>query len=228
MSDLPRHIGLIMDGNRRWAKERGLPTLMGHKKGQEALREVLHEMFGRGVSFVSVYAFSTENWSRDNKEVGYLMKQVIKGLQKYIDEFHEAGVRVVFIGRRLELSDDVQEAIGAAEHKTASNTAATLAICFNYGGHAEIVDAYKKLMHDGVSEDDVSEQLIEHALYAPELPPCDLIVRTSGEQRLSNFMLWRAAYSELMFLDKNWPDMTKADVTDILEEYKRRNRRFGG
>jgi len=226
--DLPVHVGFIMDGNRRWAKQRGLPSIMGHKKGQEALREVLHEIYARGVKYVSVYAFSTENWSRETTEVGYLMKQVIKGLEKHMDEFHDAGVKVVFLGRRDALNETVLEAIERAEAKTAGNGQAMLGICFNYGGQAELVDAYKKLVQQGISADDIDEDIIARYLYTPEIPPCDLVVRTSGEQRLSNFMLWRSAYSELLFLEKNWPDMTKQDVTDILEEYKRRNRRFGG
>ena len=228
MSEVPSHVGFIMDGNRRWAKARGLPTLMGHKKGQEALREILHEIYARGVRYVSVYAFSTENWSRESSEVGYLMKQVVKGLEKYVDEFHQAGVKVVFLGRRGDLPDTVLAAIERAEKKTADNQNATLGICFNYGGQAELVDAYKKLVQQGVGADNINEQAIADNLYSPEMPPCDLIVRTSGEERLSNFMLWRAAYSELMFVDKKWPDMTKQDITDILEEYNRRNRRFGG
>ena len=226
--DIPSHIGFIMDGNRRWAKQRNLPTLMGHKKGQEVLRELLHEVFARGVHYVSVYAFSTENWSRESKEVGYLMKQVIKGLEKYIDEFHEAEVKVAFLGRRSDLDESVRTAVEKAEAKTADNTRAMLGICFNYGGQAELVDAYKKLIQQGIDADDINEERIAAHLYYPEMPPCDLIVRTSGEQRLSNFMLWRAAYSEILFVDKNWPDMTKQDVAAILEEYKRRNRRFGG
>lgn len=225
---VPRHIGFVMDGNRRWARARKLPTLMGHKKGQDVLRELLHEVYGRGVKYVSVYAFSTENWSRESAEVGYLMKQVVKGLEKYIDEFHEAGVKVAFLGRRNDLPEVVGRAIERAEEKTRSNTKAMLGICFNYGGQAELVDAYKKIVQSGVDSEGITEELISANLYYPEMPPCDLIVRTSGEQRLSNFMLWRSAYSELLFLNKNWPDMTKQDVTDILEEYEKRSRRFGG
>ncbi len=156
------------------------------------------------------------------------MKQVIKALEKYIDEFHDAGVKVAFLGRRSDLDESVRTAIERAEAKTVDNTKAMLGICFNYGGQTELVDAYKKLIQQGIDADDITEERIASHLYYPEMPPCDLIVRTSGEERLSNFMLWRAAYSELLFVDKNWPDMTKQDVTDILEEYKRRNRRFGG
>ena len=225
---VPAHIGFIMDGNRRWAKERGLPAIMGHKKGQEELREILHAVFGAGVRYATVYAFSTENWSRDQKEVGYLMTQIVKALAKYVDEFDEAGVRVVFLGELSELPESVQKAIQATEQQTQENTKATLGICFNYGGQKELVSAVKKIVQGSPKESDITEALIAEHLYHPEIPPCDLIVRTSGEERLSNFMLWRAAYSELFFMDKFWPEMTKQDVTDILEEYSRRNRRFGG
>lgn len=225
---VPEHIGFIMDGNRRWAKERGLPVIMGHKKGQEAIREILHAVFGAGVRYATVYAFSTENWSRDQKEVGYLMTQVVKALGKYVDEFDQAGVKVVFLGELDELSEGVREAIRATEQQTRQNTKATLGICFNYGGQKELVSAIKKIVQDNVAESNITEEMIAERLYHPEIPPCDLIVRTSGEERLSNFMLWRAAYSELFFIDKFWPEMTKQDVTDILKEYSRRNRRFGG
>lgn len=224
----PKHIGFIMDGNRRWAKSRGLPTVMGHKKGQQALRNVLRATVDQGVEYATVYAFSTENWSRDEKEVSYLMELIVKALGKYVDEFNEMGAKVVFLGELDRLPRAVREAIDKAEQATADNTKATLGICFNYGGQIELVDAVKKIVQDGLVADDIDERVIADRLYHPEIPPCDLIVRTSGEERLSNFMLWRAAYSEFMFIDKFWPEMTKQDVADILDKYSRRNRRFGG
>lgn len=224
----PKHIGFIMDGNRRWAKSRGLRTVMGHKKGQQALRNVLRATIDQGVEYATVYAFSTENWSRDEKEVSYLMALIVKALGKYVDEFNEMGAKVVFLGELDRLPRAVREAIDKAEQATADNTKATLGICFNYGGQIELVDAVKKIVQDGLVADDIDERVIADRLYHPEIPPCDLIVRTSGEERLSNFMLWRAAYSEFMFIDKFWPEMTKQDVADILDKYSRRNRRFGG
>ena len=225
--ELPKHIGFIVDGNRRWAKEHGLPAYEGHLAGYNTLQDVLIETLEQGVKYASAYVFSTENWKRSQDEVGRLMNLILKILTADLHILQERNVRLRVIGSREGVSDKVAAAIDKAEAATKDNDGGTLALCFNYGGQAELTDAVKRIVKSGVSADDVTPELIESNLYAPDIPPCDLIVRTSGEQRLSNFMLWRSAYSELMFIDKNWPDMTKQDVTDILEVYKTRERRIG-
>lgn len=227
-TSLPKHIGFIVDGNRRWAKEHGLPAYEGHLAGYNTLQDVLIETLDRGVKYASAYVFSTENWKRSQDEVGRLMNLILKIMTADLHILQERNVRLRVIGSRDGVSEKVSVAIDKAEEATKDNTGGTLALCFNYGGQPELVDAVKKIVESGISPQEVTTELIESNLYAPDIPPCDLIVRTSGEQRLSNFMLWRSAYSEFMFLEKNWPDMTKQDVTDILLEYKRRGRRFGG
>lgn len=225
--DIPQHIGFIVDGNRRWVKEHGLPVYEGHLAGYNSLKDVLLETLRRGVKYASAYVFSTENWKRSQEEVGHLMGLLLKVLESDVPIFLEHNVRLRVIGSRDGLSDAVIGAIERAEKKTKGLTGGDLLLCLNYGGHLEIADAVKKIVQSGVAADAVTPELIAEQLYAPDVPPCDLIVRTSGEQRLSNFMLWRAAYSELLFLDKKWPDMTVDDVTMIIDEYARRHRRFG-
>ncbi|QHU91919.1 di-trans,poly-cis-decaprenylcistransferase [Candidatus Saccharibacteria bacterium oral taxon 488] len=227
-TELPRHVGFIVDGNRRWAKKHGLPAYEGHLAGYNSLKDVLLETLRRGVKYASAYVFSTENWKRSEEEVGHLMGLLLKVLESDVPIFLEHNVRMRVIGSREGLSETLRKAIERAEERTRNLTGGELLLCLNYGGHLEIADAVKKIVQSGVTAEDVTPELIAQNLYAPEVPPCDLIVRTSGEQRLSNFMLWRAAYSELMFIEKNWPDMTIKDVEFILEEYKKRNRRFGG
>lgn len=222
------HIGYIMDGNRRWAKSHGIPSYEGHLAGYNALKDVLTATLDSGIRYASIYAFSDENWKRSAEEVKKIMGLFVHALRDDIKFIQDRNVKVLIIGSRDNLPDKITEAIEDTEHMTARNTAGTLAICFNYGGQREIVDAVKKIVQSGVDTDDITPDLVSQNIYAPEIPPCDLIVRTSGEKRLSNFMLWRSAYSELMFIDKNWPDMTAEDVSAIIEEYKRRNRRFGG
>ena len=225
---IPQHIGFVIDGNRRWAKKHGLPTYEGHLAGYNGLKDVLIESLNRGVKYASAYVFSTENWKRTAEEVNNLMGLLLRVLESDVPIFVENRIRLRVIGTREGLPKAVIKAIDRAEATTAELDGGELLLCLNYGGHLEIADAVKKIIQSGVSADDVTPEMIAQNLYAPEVPPCDLIVRTSGEQRLSNFMLWRAAYSELLFVDKLWPDMTKEDVSDILEEYQRRNRRFGG
>ncbi|MGK2896418.1 MAG: polyprenyl diphosphate synthase [Candidatus Saccharimonadales bacterium] len=225
---MPVHVGYIVDGNRRWAREHGLPVYEGHLAGYNALHDITRATFDAGVKFVSVFIFSTENWQRSEGEVDKLMGLVLKLLTSDLPKFDENDIRLVILGSRQNVSGRILKAIENAEERTKDNTRGTLAICFNYGGQLELVDAIKKIVHSGVTPDEITEATIAENIYWPEVPPCDLIVRTSGEQRLSNFMLWRAAYSELIFVDKNWPDMTKDDVADILTIYKERGRRFGG
>lgn len=225
---IPKHIGYIVDGNRRWAKKHGLPAYEGHLAGYNAIQDVAKATFDAGVEFMSAYIFSTENWKRSEDEVNKLMGLVLKMLTADLPIFDKNNIKLKVLGSRERVSERILKAIDDAEARTANNTAGTLAICFNYGGQLEIADAVKKIVQSGVSAENVTTELIEQNLYAPEIPPVDLIVRTSGEQRISNFMLWRAAYSEMLFIDTMWPDMTKDNVADIINEYSKRFRRFGG
>lgn len=225
---IPTHVGYIVDGNRRWAKHHGIPSYEGHLAGYNSLKEVVFESFDQGISFVSIYAFSTENWKRGEGEVGKLMKLSLRVFKTDLHEFIEQGIRIRVLGVKDGLEDGLIKAAAEAEEATAGLTRGTLCICFNYGGQRELVDATKKCIEDGLAPDEVTEQAIAERLYAPEVPSLDMVVRSSDEHRLSNFMLWRSAYSELLFLEKFWPDMRKADVTAIIEEYNRRQRRFGG
>ncbi|MCL1839957.1 polyprenyl diphosphate synthase [Candidatus Saccharibacteria bacterium] len=221
---LPLHLGFIVDGNRRWAKDRGLPTLEGHRRGLKQVEEVAEECFKRGVKFASFFLFSTENWSRSQEEVGYLMKLVILNVDRLAKKMLKNNTRLAILGGRERVSEEVLAAVDKAEEMTAGCTGGTMGVCFNYGGRDEIVQAIRKMAEQSM---EISEEGVAKSLYHPEIPDCDMIVRTSGERRISGFMLWRAAYSEFLFLDKMWPDMTKKDVGDILNEYARRNRRFG-
>lgn len=225
---VPRHIGYIVDGNRRWARTHGIPTYEGHLAGYNAIIEVMLASFDAGVKYVSAYTFSTENWKRSEDEISKIMGLVLRLLTSDIHILQENDIRLKVLGSRDRLSKGVLKAIAEAEVKTADNTRGTLAVCFNYGGQLEIADACKKIMREGIDPEAVTPEVIAEHLYVPEVPPVDVVVRTSGERRTSNFMLWRSAYSEFIFLDKLWPDMTKDDVTGILEEYSRRSRRFGG
>lgn len=227
-SAVPRHIGYIMDGNRRWAKSHGLPAYEGHLAGYNALKDVLTATIEAGVHYASLYAFSSENWQRSPDEVSKLMSLLVKAVKTDLKFVQEKDVRVVVLGRREDLPDKVIGAIEEIEQATLNNKSGTLALCFNYGGQLEITDACKKIVQLGVVENEITPELIAENLYSPDIPPCDVVVRTGGEKRLSNFMLWRAAYSEFIFVDKFWPEMTKDDVFAILEEYQMRNRRFGG
>jgi undecaprenyl diphosphate synthase len=225
---VPRHIGYIVDGNRRWAKKHGIPTYEGHLAGYNTIVEVVMATFEAGVEVVSAYTFSTENWKRSEQEVSKLMGLVLRLLTSDLHILQDNNIRLRVLGSKDRLSKSILKAIGEAEEKTKDNTRGTLAVCFNYGGQLEIADACKKIIQEGVAAEDVTPELLSEHMYAPDLPPLDMIVRTSGENRTSNFMLWRSAYSEFFFLEKLWPDMTKEDVAAILEEYSRRGRRFGG
>jgi len=226
--NVPRHIGYIVDGNRRWAKQHGIPTYEGHLAGYNAIIEVVLASIDAGVEVVSAYTFSTENWKRSESEVSRIMGLVLKLLTSDLHILQENNIRLRVLGSKERLSSGIIKAIDEAEAKTAGNIRGTLAVCFNYGGQLEVVEACKKIVQSGVPSEQVTAELVSENLYAPDIPPIDMIVRTSGEHRLSNFMLWRAAYSEFLFLEKLWPDMTKDDVTAILEEYSRRDRRIGG
>lgn len=222
---LPRHLGLILDGNRRWAQAQGRPQLQGHQAGYDNLKTIARAALNRGIKYVSAYVFSTENWDRSPSEVKYLMDLALKIFSSDIDELNEEGVKVLIAGSRQRLSPKLIKAIDSAQRLTQNNKKGTLVLCFNYGGRQEIAEAVNRLIAEGKTEIEPSD--IENNLYAPQVPPVDLIIRTSGEQRLSNFMLWRAAYAELMFTDKHWPDFTEADLDSALADYASRQRRFG-
>ncbi len=224
---VPHHLGLILDGNRRWASAHGLQTLEGHKKGYENLKVIAAEAFESGVKYVSAYVFSTENWNRSKEEVGYLMNLIVNLANKDLDSLIEKNVRIVFLGTREKLPKSVVKALERAEQRSKDNTGGTLALCFNYGGQLEIVDAVQKIIADGIEAASVDQTIIENYLYQPDIPPVDFMIRTSGEQRTSNFMLWRMAYTELYFVDMHWPAFTIKDLSIAFKEYASRQRRFG-
>jgi undecaprenyl diphosphate synthase len=223
-----KHLGIIMDGNRRWAKERNLPQVEGHRRGYNLMKEAPLWFFDLGVEIVTVYAFSTENWTRSRDEVNYLMKLLKTALSDDFEEFNEQGVKLLVSGRISELPGDLPELCLSAMEKTKNNNRGTLNICLNYGGRAEIVDAIKKMITNNVSVEQVHEGMVRKYLYQPDLIDPDMIVRTSGERRLSGFQLWECSYSELMFMEKLWPEFEKTDADAIIEEYAQRNRRKGG
>jgi len=225
---VPAHIGFILDGNRRWAKKHGLPTYEGHLAGYEALKDVIEATADAGVKYISFYSWSTENWSRAEEEVRGVFKLIRRLFKRDIKELQKKGFHLVVLGGREMLPQDICDMIDEAESVSSEGKRATLAMCFNYGGQQEIIRAFERIQEAGVDASQLAPDDFAKYLDHPEIPPCDIIVRTSGEQRLSNFMLWRSAYSEFLFLDKFWPDMRKEDVTGIIEEYNRRNRRYGG
>lgn len=224
-SPLPQHIGFIVDGNRRWARERGLPTLEGHRKGFKKVEMVAETVLKSGVSFVSFFLFSTENWQRSPEEVSYLMELANNQVLKLARKLAKQNYRCLILGRREPIDDQLWQKLKTAEEITKDCTAGTVAICFNYGGQQEIIDAVNQLPQDQIGK--LSLEDFQKFLYQPSVPPVDLIVRTSGEQRISGFMLWRAAYSEFLFLKKYFPSITKLDLTKIFKEYQNRQRRFG-
>ncbi|MEP7081737.1 MAG: polyprenyl diphosphate synthase [Chloroflexota bacterium] len=223
----PRHVAIIADGNRRWARDRGLPVLAGHVQGIEAIRPIVRRARDRGVETLSVYTFSTENWARPNDEVTGLFGLIDGAVRQYTDELIEEGVRVHVIGRLHEAPADVQRSIRTAEDRTRHGTRLTLNICFNYSGRAEIVDATRALVAAGADPNAIDEAHFGEHLYTAGQPDVDLLIRTGGDQRTSNFLLWQAAYAELVFSDKFWPDFDEGDFDAALAEFVRRDRRFG-
>jgi undecaprenyl diphosphate synthase len=224
---VPRHLGLILDGNRRWAKAHGLPIAEGHRVGYLNLKDITDEAFGMGVEYVSAYVFSTENWSRNKDEVRQLMRLFRWVVTHEIKNLHQHGIRLRTVGTKFRLGKALVRSIHEAEELTKDNQRGTLLLCLDYGGQQEIVDAMKRILAEGTAADQMTPELIATHLYAPDVPPVDLIIRTSGEQRLSNFMLWEGAYSELMFSATPWPDFSKAELRQLLDEYSQRQRRFG-
>jgi undecaprenyl diphosphate synthase len=217
-----------MDGNGRWAERRSLPTAEGHRAGTKALRRTVEAAIDLGVETLAVYAFSTENWSRPGGEVEALMEIFGETIERELPDLARQGVRARFLGRRDRAPAELRERMARLEEETAHNERLNLWIAFDYGGRAELVEATRRLLDAGVVAADVDENLLRANLYAPELPDPDLLIRTSGELRISNFLLWQLAYSELVFVDRLWPDFGREDLEQALAAYARRRRRFGG
>lgn len=223
-----KHLAIIMDGNRRWAKDQGLPSFAGHQKGYEKLKEVMRWCQKKGVDTLTVYAFSTENWNRSEDEVNFLMTLFHRALTEELDEFHQEGIRLRVIGTRQRLAPKIVQAITEAEEKTKDNQKGNLNLCINYGGRLEIIEAVKKIVASGVKSEDITDKLIADNLWMAGQPDPDLIIRTSGEQRLSGFLTWESVYSEFLFLEKHWPDFSETDFDRAIEDFNNRHRRFGG
>lgn len=229
-NNVPNHVAIIMDGNGRWAVNRGLKRTKGHQKGAEVLKKISEYVYDKGIKVLSVFAFSTENWKRDKEEVDYLMDLFIKAFKENFDVVKKKGVKVVFSGVKARLSDKVLAQMKKMTDETKDNKNGVFNICLNYGGQDEIVEATKKICKDvsdgNLSIDDINSKMYNKYLFN-DLPPVDLMIRTSGEYRISNFMLWQLAYSELYFTDTLWPDFTNEDLDEAIESFNNRDRRFG-
>ncbi len=226
-----KHIAVIMDGNRRWAKEKHLPSAMGHSKGVEALKKILKACHSFGVEYLTVYAFSTENWNRSKEEVNFLMTLLANTLKNELSELDENEVRIKFIGDIEGLNPDLQKILRNSEEQTADNTGVKLQIAFNYGSRMEIANACKRIaqqVKDGVLNiEDITENTISANLYTSEIPDPDLLIRTGGEKRISNYLMWQCAYSEIYVTNTFWPEFDKDSLAEAIFEYGRRTRRFG-
>jgi undecaprenyl diphosphate synthase len=228
LPDRARAVAIIMDGNGRWARRRGLPIAAGHRAGTKALRRAVEAAIDLEIESLAVFAFSTENWSRTRDEIDTLMEIFGETIEREFPDLVRQGVRVSFIGRRDRAPDALQRRMAGLERETAENTRLRLWIAFDYGGRAEIVEAARKLVESGVDAREIDENVLSAYLYAPEMPDPDLLIRTSGELRVSNFLLWQIAYTELVFVDRHWPDFTPRDLAEALSAYANRRRRFGG
>jgi undecaprenyl diphosphate synthase len=233
LSQLPRHIAIVMDGNGRWAKARGLPRTDGHRAGEDAVARAVDAALELGIRNLTLYAFSTENWRRPPSEVRFLLNDTERFVRRRRDEFHAKGVRMRWIGRReRRIPKRIQQQIDESVEMTRANKKMTLTVAFNYGSRAEIADAARALAVESkagrLDPNRVTDKTLAKFLYDPELPDVDLMIRTSGEQRISNYMLWQAAYAELVFLPVLWPDFSREDLFEAVREYQKRGRRFGG
>ena len=226
-AETPQHVAFIMDGNGRWAAQRGLPRLEGHKTGVDRLEGVLEFLAGKGVKYVTVYAFSTENWNRPAEEVQGIMELLSDALQLQTQSLHEKNVRVRHIGRSNHFSPDLRQSVANSQSLTENNTGITLNVAFDYGSRDEILEAVRHIVQDGVPADSIDETLFTSYLYTAQIPDPDLIIRTGGELRLSNFLLWQSAYSEYYHTPILWPDLDAAELGKALDAYKSRQRRFG-
>jgi undecaprenyl diphosphate synthase len=227
-SEIPRSVAIIMDGNGRWAEARGLPVEAGHQEGTRALRRTVEAALELGIESLTVYAFSTENWLRPPAEVDSLMAIFRETIDRELPDLAKQGVRTRFIGRRDRASEELQERMAALELETADRERLELWIAFDYGGRAELADAARRLAASSITPEEIDEDVLAVYLYAPDMLDPDLLIRTSGELRLSNFLLWQLAYSELVFVDRLWPDFGEEDLRQAVAEYARRKRRFGG
>jgi len=223
----PQHVAIIMDGNGRWAKKRHLPRLAGHKAGGDNIRPVVKIFADYGVKYLTLYMFSTENWNRPRIEVAGLLSLLAKKIDQETQAFHQENIRLVHLGRLDRMSRKLREKVQAAVELTKNNTGLTLCLAFDYGGRDEIVQAARRIASAGIPGDNIDESVFARHLYNTDIPEPDLIIRTGGESRLSNFLLWQAAYSELHFTPVLWPDFGHKDVEEALSEYRRRQRRFG-
>ncbi len=227
-ADVAQSVAIIMDGNGRWAKKRRLPTAAGHRAGARTVRKIVEASIDAGIHDLSIFAFSTENWSRPREEVDALMEIFAETIERELPDLAEQGVRVRFIGRRDRAPEALQQRMAKMEDRTELNTRLNLWVAFDYGGRAELVEAARRIVESGVEADEIDENVFAANLYAPDLPDPDLLIRTSGELRISNFMLWQLAYAELHFVDQLWPDFEERDLQHALTEYASRRRRFGG
>ena len=223
----PQHVAIIMDGNGRWAKKRRLPRLVGHNAGSENIRPVVKIFANYGVKYLTLYMFSTENWNRPRIEVAGLLSLLAKKIDQETQAFHQENIRLVHLGRLDRMSQKLGEKVRAAVELTKNNTGLTLCLAFDYGGRDEIVQATRRIASAGIPGDNIDESVFARYLYSTDIPDPDLVIRTGGESRLSNFLLWQAAYSELYFTPVLWPDFGHKDVEEAFSEYKRRQRRFG-
>lgn len=223
-----KHIAIIMDGNRRWAKEKGLPSAVGHKKGVDALKKTMRACDDFGVKYLTVYAFSTENWNRKPEEVNFLMDLLAETLNNELKEMHENNVVISFIGKISQLSEKLQKILANAVETTKNNTGVNLQIAFNYGSRAEIVKAVQEIVESGTSANEVTEELVSKHLYTGCIPDPDLLIRTGGEMRISNYLLWQIAYSEFVVIPEYWPEFDKNKLEKCILEFAKRNRRWGG
>src|SRR5580765_588359 len=228
LPDVAQSVAIILDGNGRWAKKRGLPTAAGHRAGARTVRRIVEASIALGIHDLAVFAFSTENWSRSDEEVDALMEIFAETIERELPDLAEQGVRVQFIGRRDRAPTELRRRMEAMENRTALNARINLWVAFDYGGRAELVEAARRIVESGVEAQDIDENVFAANLYAPALPDPDLLIRTSGEQRISNFLLWQLAYTELVFSDQLWPDFDARDLRSALADYASRRRRFGG
>lgn len=224
----PRHVAIIMDGNGRWAKERGMPRVAGHRAGTENLRTIIRASAKFGIEYLTLYAFSTENWSRPRAEITGLMHILSEVIDRELNELNEEGARLVHIGHLDGLSKALQKKVRHAMELTRGNKRITIVLAFNYGGRDEIIHAIKQMIQDGVSAEDVDEELVDQYMFTNDIPDPDLVIRTSGEKRTSNFLTWQTVYSEWYFPKVYWPDFNEEELKKAIEEYASRDRRFGG
>ena len=229
--NLPKHIAIIMDGNRRWARNKGLPVALGHKEGAKTLEKIVRYAKSIGIKYITVYAFSTENWKRSQEEVSTLMNLMLNYLESYSKRADSENIKVNILGSRQGLSEKMIDLIDRCMARTQNNTGITFNIALNYGGRDEIVKAVKniaeKVKENEINIEDITEQTISDNLYTKEQPDPDLLIRTSGEIRLSNFLPWQLVYTEFVFIEKNWPDFNEKDLEEAIEVYQKRNRKFG-